>query len=70
MTVQLSGGTRHLTIDVSELSFVDSATIQALVRAAKTLKERDGTLVRRDPQPTVSRVLALTGAEQMFTIRV
>jgi anti-sigma B factor antagonist len=69
MTVQLSGGTRHLTIDVSELSFADSATIQALLLAAKTLKERDGTLVLLHPQPTVVRVLALTGAEQAFTIR-
>jgi anti-sigma B factor antagonist len=70
ITVQLSGGTRHLTIDVSELSFVDSATIQALVLAAKTLKDRGGTLVLRHPQPTVARVLALTGAEQVFTIAV
>jgi anti-anti-sigma factor len=69
ITVQLSSGTRHLTIDVSGLSFADSATIQALVLAAKTLKERGGTLVLLRPQPTVARVLALTGAEQVFTIR-
>jgi hypothetical protein len=33
---ELSGGTRHLTIDVSGLSFADSATVRALVPAART----------------------------------
>ena len=59
ITVQLSGGTRHLTIDVSGLSFADSATMQALGLAARTLKERGGTLVLLDPQPAVARLLAL-----------
>lgn len=38
IAVQLSGGTRHLTIDASGLSFADSATVRALVLAARTLK--------------------------------
>jgi anti-anti-sigma factor len=66
ITAQLSGGTRRLTIDVSGLSFADSATIRALVLAAKTLQERGGTLALLHPQPAVARVLALTGAEQVF----
>ena len=68
VTVQLSGGTRHLTIDVSGASFVDSAAIRVLVLAARTLKERGGTLVLLHPQPAVVRLLAVTGAEQMFAI--
>lgn len=68
LTVQLSGGTGHLTIDMSRLTFADSATIQALVLAARTLKERNGTLVLLHPQPAVARLLTLTGAEQMVTI--
>ncbi len=68
LTVQLSGGTRHLTIDVSGASFADSATIRVLALAAMTLKERGGTLVLLHPQPAVARSLAVTGAEQMFTI--
>jgi anti-sigma B factor antagonist len=66
ITVQLSGGTRHLTIDVTGLSFADSATIRTLVLAAGTLKERGGALALLGPQPAVARLLALTGAEQMF----
>jgi anti-anti-sigma factor len=70
ITGQLAGGTRKLTIDVSGLRFADSASIRALVLAARTLKERGGRLVLVDPQQPVARLLALMGAEQMFTIRV
>ena len=69
ITAQLARGTRQLTIDVSELWFADSASIRTLVLAARTLRERGGDLVLLRPQRPVARVLALTGAEQMFTIR-
>jgi anti-sigma B factor antagonist len=69
IAAQLAGGTRQLTIDVSELWFADSASIRTLVLAARTLRERGGGLVLLRPQRPVARVLALTGAEQMFTIR-
>lgn len=66
---QLAAGTRQLTVDVSGLRFADSATIRTLVLAARTLTERDGSLVLLDPQESVTRVLALLGADQMITIR-
>jgi anti-anti-sigma factor len=69
ITAQLAGGTRYLTIDISGLRFADSATIRTLVLAAKTLRDGGGSLVLLRPQRSVARVLALTGAEQMFTIR-
>jgi anti-sigma B factor antagonist len=69
ITAQLAGGTRQLTIDVSDLWFADSASIRTLLLAARTLRERGGSLVLLRPQKPVARVLELTGAEQMFTIR-
>lgn len=69
ITAQLAGGTRQLTIDVSGLWFADSATIRTLMLAARTLRDRGGSLVLLRPQQSVARMLALTGAEQMFTIR-
>jgi anti-anti-sigma factor len=69
ITAQLAGGTRQLTIDVSGLWFADSATIQTLLLAARTPRDGGGSLVLLRPQRSVARVLALTGAEQMFTIR-
>jgi anti-anti-sigma factor len=68
ITAQLSEGTPQLTIDVSALRFADSATIRTLVLAARTLRQRGGGLVLLHPQQAVARVLALTGAQQMFTI--
>lgn len=68
ISAQLSEDTRHLTIDVSRLTFADSAIIRALVLAARTLRERGGTVALRHPRPALARVLELTGAEQMFEI--
>ncbi len=69
ITTQLSRGTRQLTIDLSGLRFADSASIRTLVLAARTLRERGGSLVLLRPQQLVTRVRALTGAAPMFTIR-
>ena len=65
---QLAGGTAELTIDASGLRFADSASIRALLLAARTLRERGGRLVLLHPQRPVATMLALLGAGQMFTI--
>lgn len=69
ITAQLSGGTRQLTVDVSGLRFADTASIRTLVLAARTLKERGGSLVLLRPQSAMARMLELLGAAQVFTIR-
>ena len=69
ITAQLPAGAQQLTIDVSELRFADSATIQALLRAARTLKERGGNLVLHHPLQQMTRLLTLMGTDQMFIIR-
>jgi anti-anti-sigma factor len=50
VTGQLADGTRQLTIDASGLSFADSASVQVLLLAARTLRERGGGLVLQRPQ--------------------
>jgi anti-anti-sigma factor len=69
ITGQLAVGTCQLTIDVSELRFADAASIRTLALAARTLTVRGGSLVVLNPQPSVARVLALLGVDQMVTIR-
>ena len=59
----------HLAIDVSGPSFADSASVRVLVIAARTLTERGGGLVLLRPQHEVARLLEITGADQMITIR-
>jgi anti-anti-sigma factor len=53
-------GDGDLTLDVSELSFVDSSGVRALIRAADSLAGR-GRLILRTPTTTVLRVLDLMG---------
>ncbi len=69
ITAQVSRGTRQLTVDLSGLRFADLATIRTLVLAARTLQERGGDMILLRPRRPVAKVLALTGADQMFTIR-
>ncbi len=69
VTAQLPEGTRHLTIDASGLAFADSASIRVLVLAARTLRERGGTLVLLRPQPTLARSVEIMGLDELFTIR-
>jgi anti-anti-sigma regulatory factor len=55
LTVQLATGVERLQVDVSGLSFIDSASRRALVLAR--------------PQPVVMRVLELMGADQVIDVQ-
>ena len=65
---QLADGTQELTIDAAGLRFADTSSIRALILAARTLNERDARLVLMHPQRTVTRILAILGVDEMFTI--
>jgi anti-sigma B factor antagonist len=67
---QIAGGALHITVDVSGLRFADSASISALLRAHRRLRDRGGALELAFPQPTVARVLVLLGADQVLTVRM
>jgi|GEM_PF-5589592 len=69
LATELSVGTTDMTIDMSGLRFADSATIQILLLAARTLKDRGGTMTLLRPRPNVARVLSLTGADTIMAVR-
>jgi anti-anti-sigma factor len=69
LNAQLAAGARTLTVDLSELRFADSATIGALVRAARTLKAGGGRLDLTNPQPALAQMLALLGVDEVLTVR-
>lgn len=69
LAAQLAAGTQDLRIDVSGLRFADSATVRALVLAARTLRERQGSLILIRPQSSVVRVLELMGATQALVVQ-
>lgn len=69
LDAQLWASPRLLTVDLSLLRYADSASVAALVQAARTLRDQGGRLELLDPQPTVARVLSLTGVDQVLMIR-
>jgi anti-sigma B factor antagonist len=69
LNAQISGGTRHLTVDLSGLRFADSAAIRTLVDAHLALQGQGGTLELANPQPLVARTLNLLGIDQVIPVR-
>jgi anti-anti-sigma factor len=66
---QLADGTLQLTIDISELTFADTASIRVLVLAARTLKQRGGNLVLLRPHRALARILQIMGADQLIAVQ-
>jgi anti-sigma B factor antagonist len=69
LTTQLDTGARLVTVDVSGLSFLDSASLRVLVLAARALQGRHGMLVLACPQPSVARILEITGADRVLDVQ-
>jgi anti-sigma B factor antagonist len=60
---------RLLLLDVSALTFIDSAALHDVVRAARQLRADGGELVLVDPSPAVARVLQLSALDQVISVR-
>lgn len=57
---------KHLVLDLSEVSFIDSTGIAALVRLRKRSQELAKALRLRNPGPRVVRVLQITALDSIF----
>ena len=58
----------NVTLNLSEVSFVDSSGIAVLVAAAKKLRERGKALVVEGPVPMVVKVLEITGVTKLVQV--
>ncbi|MFI5914068.1 STAS domain-containing protein [Dactylosporangium sp. NPDC051541] len=63
-----AGGAAELVADLSGLAYCDSSGVAALVRAHKQALREGRRFVVRNPDTTLSRVLALTGLDSVLTI--
>ena len=61
-------GTTSLVLDLGQLGFVDSTGLSEFVAALKHCRERGGDVVLRSPTPAATRVLNISGLDQVFTI--
>lgn len=69
LTRQVSSGSQDLTVDITGLTFADSASVRTLVLAGRAMKDRGGVLELTNMQPAVARLLSLMGVDQMITVR-
>lgn len=64
----IDAGRRALTLDLSEMDFIDSTGLGVLVGAQKRLRETGGAIVLRNPSRSTSKILEIAGLTQLFTI--
>jgi anti-anti-sigma factor len=62
-------GCTRVTIDMSQLEFIDSSGIQVLVWLLKELRALDGELVISNPPGMAEKVLAISGLTPYLTMR-
>lgn len=64
----LPDGAAGLVVDISGLSFIDSAALHVLAELALRLRSRGGRLTLRHPQKPVADLLERTWASAMMTV--
>lgn len=65
----LAEGIHHLIIDLTAVTFCDSAAIAVLVRALKQARQQNGSVRLVWPQAILARrIFALTKFDQVFTM--
>ena len=61
----LPAGATDVRLDLSQLSFIDSAGLKALLTGHELM---GGRLTLKNPQPQLLRVLQITGLDEHFTV--
>lgn len=57
-----------LLVDLTDVTFMDSSGLNALIRANQSTGEAGGAVHLVAPQETVARVLQLTGVDQVMAV--
>ena len=65
---RLRAGCRDLTIDLSDVTFIDSQGFNALLKAHVALAADGGELRLRSPSQAVTRALRLAGLDQLLPV--
>jgi stage II sporulation protein AA (anti-sigma F factor antagonist) len=61
-------GCRYLRVDVSDLGFIDSYGLGALVSARNSAAAKGVTLTLAEPSPPVRKALEVTGLADVFSL--
>jgi anti-sigma B factor antagonist len=63
-----SSGEHRVVVDMSNVTFMDSTGLAALVGPLKRFRTMNGEIVLRSPAKAVRKVLEITGLTRVFTI--
>ena len=61
-------GARFVTVDMSDLAFIDSTGLSVLITGLKRLRQQGGDMALRSPTPSTRKVLEITGLTEVFSI--
>lgn len=64
----LAEGTCRLTVELAEMTFIDSTGLGTLVRALRAAREAGGDIALHAPRKNARKVLAITGADRFFSL--
>jgi len=62
-------GVRHIAINLSELEFVDSTGLSALIAVHKRAEAMGGELILLSPNRDIRRLFEVTGIDTYFNLR-
>jgi anti-sigma B factor antagonist len=61
-------GARHVVVDLSETTFIDSTTLGVLIGGVRRLREHDGDLSLVCSDRNISKIFEITGLDRVFSI--
>lgn len=60
--------TRHVVVDLSKVSFIDSTGVGTIIRAVNALRERGQRLTLRSPTPMTKTVFETVGLHRLVDV--
>jgi anti-sigma B factor antagonist len=64
----IDGGKTRIVVDLTDAAFMDSTALGVLLGALRRLRVRDGSLAVASNQPSILRILAVTGMDQVLDL--
>jgi anti-sigma B factor antagonist len=64
----IAQGARHVVVDFSDTTFIDSTTLGVLVGGVKRLRTNDGQLSLVCNDRNITKIFEITGLDRVFTI--
>ena len=64
----IEDGKKHLVVDLSKATFIDSTTLGVLVGGVKRLRPTGGSLALVCTDQNITKIFEITGLDRVFTI--